>query len=325
YDEDLDDCCLNDGDFWVLTEDSTRYAASTCTITGSNDRSVECTFDEISDSSDNEVVMAAADDCAVQDSDDNDCSTIGDAPIGESASPGFTDAPDLEDCVYNEADGTIDYIFDENLQEDSVDDTDLEAVDQDGDESASEDIDQVEDNVATASFDESVIEDAVGCNVNDESLTDTFDDGNDGNFNAPASIGRGGGSGSTTTATQTSVSTSTSTSTSTVTDSPRTINAPTSLTINYKKGRPKFKRAFHGRVGNRFGRCQSGRLVKLLKNGKNTGQATSKADGSWKVRKKGKAAKGRFQATAARKVFTRGNGDTVVCGRGESRLLTRGR
>jgi hypothetical protein len=259
----------------------------------------------------------------VQDDDNTDDSSIGDAPIGDSASPGFTDGPDLEDCVYSESDETIDFVFDEDLNEGSVDDADLEAVDQDGDESESEDIDDIEANVVTARFDQSVIEDAVGCNVDDESVSDTFNDTDDGNQNSAASVGRGGGSGSTTTATNTSVSTSTSTSTTTVSPTNRTINAPTSLTIKYKGGKPKFKRAFKGRVGNRFAKCQAGRLIKLSKNGKNVGQATSKADGSWKIRKKGKAARGRFQATAARKVFTRGNGDTVVCGKGTSKVLSR--
>jgi CSLREA domain-containing protein len=87
------------------------------------------------------------------------------------------------------------------------------------------------------------------------------------------------------------------------------------VTIRFKRAKDLFK----GDVLAGRRRCVSDRTV-LLKKGKTTiGKDTTGSGGNWRVKAPG--ANGRYAAVATRKVFTAGNGDTVICARDRSKRI----
>jgi hypothetical protein len=92
----------------------------------------------------------------------------------------------------------------------------------------------------------------------------------------------------------------------------------TTLTLHYDSGR----RRFFGVVESRYARCRSSRRINLVKASTGTRrwirQTKSQADDRWQITMH-RDPRGSFRAKAERKVFTRRNGDTVVCNAGTSR------
>jgi hypothetical protein len=128
------------------------------------------------------------------------------------------------------------------------------------------------------------------------------------------------GTGTTTT---TTTRTGTTTTTTTSPDGPVTRRVATTLTI-----RGGFRRNFKGSVGSARKRCQTFRevTVKKVRRGRPNrviGRDNSNRAGNWQLRRR--ARRGRFYAVVLRKVFTAGNGDTIICMRDKSPTIRRRR
>jgi len=307
FDEDLDDTSISSDSFYIVEEDGQEHQADAGTCDTDADNDVECTFDDpgIEDSADSELPYGAVDDCAVlSDATPTECSTAGDAEASETGeTPGLTDGPDLETITKDAPGELVTFNYDEPIDDDfAAAAADFFIFDVDGDKSTGSDIDDQEGNSVTVEFDEDDITDAVGGGSETGANPDWLgDDSPQATVGTEAGSSAGGSSGTTTTTT-----TSTSTTTTTTTRTGTTRRIPTTLTI-----RPKFR----GVVGSSNNGCQRGRLVTLKKKtrsgAKTVGTTTSKSDGTWSKRKR--RAKGRFFAKAAKKVFTAGNGDRIVC------------
>ena len=298
FDEDVEDA--TEALFHVYAEDGTEFDTTTC---DEDDEEVECSFDDIEDAEDTEIVLAGIDHGAVTDDAATDDSTVGDASLGESgAAPGFTDGPDLEQCTIDEDDDVATFYFDEQIDEDSATDTAFDVFDEEGDGDDASDIDDSEEDEGTITleFDDDALEDAVGCHVDAGAVDDFL-----GNGAAPAAVGVGAPSPTPTTTVITSTITP---------DEPQTITVSSRVTIGFN--RP----AFSGKVGSERGGCESARRVVLKKKKKGrdrpVGDDVTKGNGAWKVREGG--ANGKYYAVAQRKVFTAPNGDTIICQRGVS-------
>jgi len=286
--------------FHVYAEDGTEYDTASC---DESDEEVECSFDDIEDAEDTEIVLAGVGDAAVTDDAATDDSTVGDAALGESGvAPGFTDGPDLEMCTIDEDDDLATFTFDEQIDEDSATDTAFDIFDEEGDSDDATDIDDSEEDEGTITleFDEDTLEDAVGCHV-DEGAVDDFL----GNAAPPASVGIGSPSPTPTTTVITSTITP---------DEPQTITVSSRISIGFN--RP----VFSGKVNSERRGCESSRRVVLKKKRKGrdrpVGDDVTNNKGGWKVREGG--ANRKYFAVAQRKVFTAPNGDTIICQRAAS-------
>jgi hypothetical protein len=83
------------------------------------------------------------------------------------------------------------------------------------------------------------------------------------------------------------------------------------------------RRGFKGVVNSTNKRCEQGRKITLKKkkDGPDATAGTGKSNdqGAWKVREP--RANGRYYVLVAKKVFTSGNGNRVVCKPGRSRAV----
>jgi len=326
FDENIDDddTFIEDELFYIAFEDGQElFADGAADDCSADNKEVECDFDnagapaDLEDMEDNEIPVAGVGDCAVHVDDSNTepeeaCSTIGVAPLSTSQEDaGFTDAPDLEDCDLDVTGEQVTYFFDEDVDEDvtTITGADFYVFDQEGDETSGDtgDPDDVEDNAVTVDYENEDLSDKIGCGVVEDAVSDEQDA--DENLNVEATVGTApGGSSGGTTGTASTTTTVTSTSTTT-TRTPVTRRIPTTLTGRYAKKAGAFK----GTVGSARAGCVRGRLVtvKKAKSGKTVGTDTSSKGGGWKVRKP--RARGRYKAHVAKKVFTAGNGDKIVC------------
>jgi hypothetical protein len=319
FDENVTNC--DAGMFELSEEDGFTYYGDTgegCDISGDE---VTITFIDtgIEDSEDFELVEAGVEEGAVQSSDDNEDNTIGSAAVGTSAAaPGFTDGPDLESVELDETAEEATFAYDENIDEDSADETCHFLMDVDTDESEGDEIEDSTDNELVVAFDETAIEDAVGGHVdyNCGAVSDFL--GND----APSAAAGSGTSASPTTGTG-GTTTTTTTTTSTTTTTTGTTNPPpakqrtaTATTIRYDDNANKFT----GSVGSQRKRCQQGRRNTLKKHrpGKNAtaGRDRSNRSGNWAIKKN--VSKGRFYVVTAKKTFTNRRGTLIICRRDKS-------
>jgi len=307
FDEDLDDTSCTAGEFHVYEEDGTDYTGTTCSE--DNDNVEVSGFGVSDDSADNEVTLGAVEDGAVDDDDDGNPNTYGSAGIGSSdEGNGGTDAPDLEEVRPNATDELVEFVFDENIDDNfAFSAGDYALVDIDGDTTTGNDIDDAEENVVTVEFDEDEINDAVGGQIDDGAAEDF--NGNE-SVEAAAGFGTASSPGSTTSGGSTATQTVTTTQ-PTTSAGPRTIRVNTTITIRYD-AKPRRKAAFKGSLSARFEKCTTGRLVELHKNGAGTvGRDTSNLKGNWKVKKRN--AHGTYFAKVLKKTYTRRNGDTIIC------------
>jgi hypothetical protein len=358
FDEDLTANSDDDVRFFLFEEDGTEYVSDTTVMTGTagSQRTVRAHFPGIDNLEDFELPLAAATECAVDAEDNGDCSTQGSANAAVSGEAvGHTDAPDLHRAFFDDSFNDVIYEFDEDVNapativasefcvlDDDANEDCSGTFDSTSASDAQHDSDRVRISFATAD----VVEDAVAANVHNDSAGDFASADND---NPRAGAGRGTFQTTTTTTTGTATTTTTGTTTTTTTgtgtttttttgtgttttttspggtttttdgDGPRTRRIATTLTIRYnRKGR-----AFKGSVGSSRKRCQTQRMVTLLKRGRARGTDTSNRAGNYKINKR--RARGRFKTRAARKVFTANNGDTIICQKDTSPTIRVGR
>jgi hypothetical protein len=240
---------------------------------------------------------------------DEKCSTIGDGPIGTTTDKaGYTDAPDLETCDVDVEGEQIDLGFDEDLDTDQIDPQgeNFYIFDAGSDETSGDtgDVDDVDGTHVTVDFEGEDLSDVEGCGVEEDSVADESD-----NENVEATVGSEAPSSAPPSSTATS--TTTVTTTSSPSHTPETVRVASTITIRYD-AKPKKKAAFKGSVAARFEKCTTGRLVELHKKGGGVvGRDTTNKKGNWKVGERN--ANGTYFAEVLKKVFTRGNGDTVIC------------
>lgn len=314
FDQDVDPAAVTTARFHLYEEDGTEHTANGCTE--DEEDTVVCDYTTTEDDAvDGEYPLAAVEHGAVEDDATAEVGTAGSVGVASSLEDGgLTDGPDLERATYDAAGGIVTFFFDEP-HDDDVDpaEGDFYVIESDGDTAPGSDIEDVEtdDNSIQVEFDEDEIQSAVGAGVDDDAAEDWI-----GENSIRAAVG-GGPAGVPTsptggTTTTTTTTTSTSTSTTTTTRTPRRINAPTKLTGRYRRT------TFKGSVRSRFGKCEAGRLITVRKGRRVIGRDTSAANGRWSVRKRGAA--GRHVAKVSKKVFTRGNGDTIVCSPAKKRI-----
>lgn len=326
FDETLDEDAadVDDTDFYIALDDGQEFFADAddCDADGSE---VECDFDDdvtsgpgnLDEAEDDEIAYGGAGDCAVitdvDNAGDEVCSTIGDAPISTTTEDeGFTDGPDLEGCDIDVTGEFVDFFFDEDIDNENNEPQgdDFYVFDDEADETDGDagDADDVEGNTVSVEFDGEDLTDSIGCGVVEDAAEDEH-----GNFNIEATVGTDeassaapttGNTGSTTTTTVVS-------SQPTTTRTRKTIRVNTTATIRYD-AKPKAKAAFKGSISARFEKCTTGRLVTLKKKGQGAqGTDSSNRKGNWKIRKRN--ANGSYHAEVAKKVYTRRNGDTIIC------------
>jgi hypothetical protein len=299
FDEDLDDTSCVFGLFHVYKEDGTEFSGTAC---DEDDDTVEVEFSTVAeDAADSEFPLAAAESDAVDDDDDANPSTVGDAAVSDSGEEsGLTDAPDLEVATADEDDGLVTYFFDEPIDDDfAFDESDFLMVDQDGDTTTGDDIDDAEDDFVIVEFDSDDVADAIGAAVVDDAAADWF-----GDLSEPAAVGFAAAVTTTTTS-------STASPTASTPPPPSVVRVGTTVSIRYDR-KPARKAAFKGAVRSKVHKCETGRQVELHRRKTGVvGRDTSNAKGKWKVRYP--RAQGKFFAEVLRKVFTRGDGATVIC------------
>ncbi|HWL65747.1 MAG TPA: hypothetical protein VNP73_07225, partial [Actinomycetota bacterium] len=300
FDEDIAGDPVED-QFQIVAEDGTKTlaAAGTCDI--DNDSDVTCDYPAIEDAGDNEIVVAGVGDCAVEADADAECNTVGDVPITDSLrAPGLSDAPDLESCDIDEASNLATFFFDEQVDEDSADESAFDVFDVSGNLSSASEVDDSneEEGEITLEFDEDAVEDAVGCHVDFDAVDDFLT-----NASPEATVGTAQPAPTTATTTTTPITSDTTSPT------PTTRHVQASISISFD--RPAFKGTIRsGRAG-----CERGRRVVLKKKKRGVnpraGSDTSDRAGNWRIGRRN--ASGRYFAVAQRKVFTAANGDRIIC------------